>query len=605
MKLNYLARWTVLGCVGLVFGQQAPPVFAQTSTAPIVFSEDFSGDLSKWYSYRNGSMWSIVDGKVEAYVPNRSSLTELIPKDEYWNSDWKNYLLEYDMTPLQGVDRNTLFGFQDPSNWYEVHFVEWALNVAKVVTGTVPFSGDAPYHLVNGQTYRVAIKFNEGQITISVNGQQIFDQLDHTFADDYGRIGLKAGTGAVYPTRVQFDNVVVRWLDGPAGGGEPVSADIKLAVPYFSQLDDQWRTDEYDTARNWSSSPTIGRWGCLTTSMAMIMNYHGLTHLPDGQLLTPASLNNWLKSQVDGYVGEGAFNWIAASRLSRLISERYGTPKLEYLAHQGAELTTAIQEIMAGKPSVLQIEGHFLVATGLQKNAPEAAVADIYINDPAYDYQKLSQHQQPLLSTRTLQPSHTDLSYLLLTHSPNLQVKVTDAQGLLIPGWQTINDQLSDQLDGSGEVQPPLVIEQLAKPSDGDYYIQVWQPDFGSFELGILAYDRQANPTSLNQQGVVGEQPLTFKIEYRSDQAATVKEQLSLDQFAADADFLIQSQLVLDKFTQQKLSILRKHLSQAQHHQNYQMFWAVLEGLLKQSPRWLSPAVKEYLNRYLALKVIG
>src|SRR5689334_9685211 len=70
----------------------------------VLFEDDFSNGLTKWQPTRdNGSMWSIVDGKAYVDVQRYYYVTEMIPKDQYWNNNWHNIEYELDFTPLEGV----------------------------------------------------------------------------------------------------------------------------------------------------------------------------------------------------------------------------------------------------------------------------------------------------------------------------------------------------------------------------------------------------------------------------------------------------------------------------------------------------------------------
>src|SRR5688572_30899130 len=59
--------------------------------------------------------------------------------------------------------------------------------------------------------------------------------------------------------------------------------------------------------------------------------------LPNNAELSPASLNDWLNAQPDGYLGEGAINWLAVSRLTQQMAKTLRTPKLEYRKLAGDE----------------------------------------------------------------------------------------------------------------------------------------------------------------------------------------------------------------------------------------------------------------------------
>jgi hypothetical protein len=517
-----------LSCWLTAVGRQ--PVSAQT----INFSDDFSQGLSQWQPTRDdGKRWQVVNGQAEATMQQYFTVTELVPTDAVWNPEWKNLEYQLDFFPQQGVDRNISFGFKDLKNWYELHFNENSVHLVEVKNGIVAIDLSKPFTLKNGQTYQVKIRFQEGGLAVHLNDQELFNEHHANFTGR-GKIGLKVGSGAVAPVKSAFDNIIVR----------PIDSGTQLSLPHFKQTDPQWKDQEYDSASAWSSVPTINRWGCALTSMAMIMQYHGLVKLPDGTSLTPAALNTWLKSQPDGYIGAGAINWLAVTRLTRLINEVYGTKKLEYKRVSGESLSTAITEILAHKPVVLEIAGHFLVGHGVTDDQH-----DLYIKDPAYSHTQFSQHQKLLLSTRTFQPSLTDLSYLLFAHQPGLTLTVTDGQRQAIPHLQSFEDVISDPSDQSGEKTPPLIQHQLVQPNTGTYHLTLTQPTLKPFMLEIIAYDQAANPTLLKQTGYVGTIPLTFTISYSKTEPSQLKKSLSFTQFRQDLHMLRSQRHLISSIT--------------------------------------------------------
>lgn len=496
-----LLKISLLGVfLATILAANTSPIKAQT----VVFSDDFSQGLDKWEPTRDtGTSWQIVNGSVEATVSTRATITELVPKDQFWNSDWKDITFSYELTPLQGVDRNTSFGWESLQRWFELHFVNGILNLVRVEDGQVPLDIFEQYPMNNGQTYQVSITLRQQEISVTVNNEQIASTTYDEYVSQGGKIGLKAGTGSVYPTKVRYDNVKVIWHQG---------ADTQLSVPMFKQHDSSWGNTIYDHGTKWSDQPTISRWGCLISSIAMVMNYHGLDSMLDGTAVTPATLNSWLTAQPDGYLHGGLVNWSAVTRLTKQISDRYGTPKLEYTRIAGADLSPSINFIQKSFPSILEVTGHFLVGKGFTNNQD-----DLLINDPAYTYQKLSQHSTKLKSTRLLTPSHTDLSYLVISHDPLLSIQIRDRNGDEISGLETFTETVN-AISEDPESRS-AVIHQIAKPNDVELELSVSQSEVGPFKLTIFAYDQAANLTDLSLTGWAGTNPQKYLIKYQKQGA--------------------------------------------------------------------------------------
>jgi hypothetical protein len=455
----------------------------------LLFSDDFSQDLSQWQLERGAwSDWSLVDGCLQGRVDQDYYISELVPADEHWQSHWSNYLLEFDFKLMAGADSNWSWGVEDIDNWYEVHVNHVQLHLTRLREGLQVLNFFEDQTLEQGRVYHVQLYFNQGHIQVWVDGNLWLDRHDHRYEHNGGKISLKASAGAIYPTQVRFDNVQV-FAVAP-------ERDELLTTTVFKQHDDRWADDVYDSGQDWSDNPTIQRWGCAMSSLAMILNYHDLTQLPDGTTLNPASLNQWLKDQSDGYI-RGGVNWLAGSRLSQLISDQYSQqgrlyPKLEMHRSNVVTQEQLMNIIDDNRPAIIQIPGHFLVANGYTQ-----AQDDLLIADPAYTYDHFSQHGQPLLSAVDYQPSYTDLSYLLLVYDDsqhNLQVQVVDEGGQPLPGqFMTQDTILAAEFNGdnpapsgappgngadgasenSSQLSPAAVFHYVPKPEAGQYWIEI------------------------------------------------------------------------------------------------------------------------------------
>lgn len=504
---------TILSCC--CFFWIATPIQAEE----ILFSEDFSQGLEKWQPTRDdGSYWTVVDERAIVTIPFGSTISEMVPKDPYWDPSWKNISYQLDFTPLVGTDKNISFGFQDTCNWYETHFTDTFVNLVRLKDCIVPFGVSHEFSMHNGQTYHLEIRFLNGLISLYIDQVLVSEDQDWSFNQNYGKIGLKAGTGASYPTVLAYDNIQVTSLD-----------QIELGVSGLKQTEPEWQDEIYDSAEKWSDQPTIHRWGCALVSLTMILQYHGISFLPDGTSVTPATLNAWLRQQPDGYLGQGIVNWAAAMRLTRLISEQFQTPKLEYKVVKDTTLTTAIAEITNHKPVILQLDGHFLVADGVTRDQE-----DVFIKDPAYGYDRFSQHQAELLSTRTFQPSHTDLSYFVIAHSANMNVTLTDEQGHTPSALQSLTETLTDPVDGSQQ-RTTLEEKIMAQPSAGTYLLTISQSQLGPFNFQFFVYDAAGTVTTLSQEGWLGPQAQTYRLTYdRSGSRPILRPTLTWDQFHQD-----------------------------------------------------------------------
>ena len=306
-------------------------------------------------------------------------------------------------------------------------------------------------------------------------------------------------------------------------------------LPYLSQKDPLWKDIAYDSANEWAGDQanTIERWGCALTSAVMVLRYYGYTQLLDGAPLTPWSLNAWLLNQPDGYVAAGWVNWIALVRLTRLLRIEWSTPEkplpqLRYVYKHWSDwqtegLVALSAEIAEGRPAILQLPNHFIVANGFSTDGH-----DLHVLDPASDRTFLSDGFASPTSARLWQfetgDSELNLSYWLVIFPRGYRIKLLTADGVTITNWW-----LSQDLPGSvaeDSVSNRWLALTVPQPPDHDHLRIEIAPATGQvgldggefpvvenllpyqmYELQLYRYDAAANVTQQKIQSVMGTQP--------------------------------------------------------------------------------------------------
>jgi hypothetical protein len=418
-----------------------------------------------------------------------------------------------DMNDTTWMNRSVAVLWQDPQNWYDIMVFADTIYVQKYINGQYStLAGPINYPFQTNQTYSFSVEVIQGQsIEVGINSQTVLVALDKPpFLTPLQKktVAFRGSTGAISRSSLWFDNFKI------TADLEP-SELISLNVPLFKQTDPRWREQEYDSAKKWSDAPTIGRWGCAMTSMAMILQYHGISQLPDGKVITPETLNQWLKDQPDGYIS-GGINWLAITRLTRLISEKHRTPKLEFSRSSGKKedvIKWATQEIEKDKPVILGVPGHFFVADGIN-----TAAETLLIKDPAFNYELLSQHKTEVESIRRFQPSQTDLSYILFVVPKGLSLQVKDQSGQILPVERSSEyiESFSDDVV-TGDVKQSPVVEQvlLKKPANENYSVHLSQVKQMPYQLKIYSYDVLGNVQVQEKNGQVGSAGTHFSLNYQ------------------------------------------------------------------------------------------
>lgn len=176
-----------------------------------IFSDNFNSGSNKWQLARNvgNGLWLAEEGVFKA-IFSQSGVSEQIPKDDYWNSNWNNYSLEVDMAFKTGVDKNLAFRYINSDNWYGVHFSGGMVSLQKVINGIqpLPFPIEVGGSYVNGQTYHIKIDVIDNKIDFFVDGNLIISYVDNHNPILNGKPALQASAGGVYYSEVWFDNVL-------------------------------------------------------------------------------------------------------------------------------------------------------------------------------------------------------------------------------------------------------------------------------------------------------------------------------------------------------------------------------------------------------------
>lgn len=277
--------------------------------------------------------------------------------------------------------------------------------------------------------------------------------------------------------------------------------DNALAVPLLKQTSNPWQSQTYDTANVWNPiDPTINAWGCALTSAAMVLKFHGINKMLDGVTdLDPGTLNTWLNTQEDGYIGNGLVNWLAISRFSKLARGINGVvtyDALEYNRIEGADTTQLGEDLNNNIPDILEEPGHFIVAKGITQTS-------FSINDPFYnDRPTLASYSGTFLSLGRFVPSLTDLSYIMIVLDTNIQGSLEDATNNPI-GTSFIQNPIINPLNPSSSSSPAKRIIYLPKPETGLYDLTLSSTTNTPYTAKIFLYDEDGNVVLSTPSGIL------------------------------------------------------------------------------------------------------
>lgn len=196
---------------------------------------------------------------------------------------------------------------------------------------------------------------------------------------------------------------------------------VGLTVKNFKQFEGGWERDPMNDL----SGTKIGRRGCLITSMANILYYHGLRWIPDDDTkqpeitnsLNPGSYNKWLmRPKIQGYspgtadVHPGAtkkfyYKHIPWNNWYKAVVPNDDCYPFSYTFSSGCYLlnwsdpkaqSILVYDLMLGQPDILRIDGyyekgtelrpligHFVAASGFSNGYPDDP---FLVEDPGRGY---------------------------------------------------------------------------------------------------------------------------------------------------------------------------------------------------------------------------
>lgn len=325
------------------------------------------------------------------------------------------------------ADRNIYISYVDEDNLLGLHFYSNNAHVDVMLNGNPGSASRSsfPVDLNMNAWNTIGIRHDRlaGKMVVTINGQTTVITGINT--GHVGQPALGLSVGANRYSSVRYRSIL--WQEEDVGN--------YMDVISFSQKDALWGGDLYNQATTWAAWPTMKHWGCAVTSAAMVLKYYDHNQLPDGSSLHPGALNEWLKQQPDGYLGQGLLNWRAITRLTKLNHDLNNSfPIISFLYH-GSDLAWLYDQLSANVPVILEQPGHFIVATGWGPS--EATIA---INDPAHPYKLLSSYNNNFQSARL--PKIVDgTTYSISLMTPK-SLLVKQNEQIVLPHYQVGNNDL-------------------------------------------------------------------------------------------------------------------------------------------------------------------
>src|SRR3989338_5941616 len=191
--------------------------------------------------------------------------------------------------------------FNLPSNFSPANVEKVKLKSPYYQGDTFPINDNA-YIYINGNFVK-RLGTSYGATNVGMRGTAPYANETDGWVGN-GDLGV-ASAQFLHSGQNVIDIVAGEWcLWGGMGKLELVLEGQFSTVPYFSQIDPTWGSQEYDSGNTldlWCGS-TLAQCGCAVTSAAMLLKYYGVDKSPTGESTDPGTLNNWLKAN-RGYIG--------------------------------------------------------------------------------------------------------------------------------------------------------------------------------------------------------------------------------------------------------------------------------------------------------------
>jgi hypothetical protein len=537
-----------------------------------------------------GPNWSLFYGNQPAGIENNRAYID-VSAGGYWgfykvnNLNIQNQDVKITYVHQNG-DTTLLARVTDINNRIAINYYQNSgLQIYEVYNGIYRSIPNTAPNAIVGETYTIRALIVNDSLKIWINGTQYVDTvLNHVTS---GSAGFGANDGY---TRVYFDDfsvedpsaVTMSPTPSPTPIFTPISTPlptvtatatstatpsapplISLNVPLLKQFSTPWRDDLYAF-----TDKTIEELGCALTSASMILKYFGHNINPD-------ELNNWLKSQPDGYIRNTLVNWLAISRYS-FLNDSINSPSLEY-SREDSSNENILDNLEGGIPSIIKVPGHFVVADS-------QTVSSFGIKDPGYDKDKLSEYPARFALNK-FTPTHTDLSYFMFVIDPDMNLELFDQNNNLVDS-QIFTESPIKNLTTGENFGDDLKFLIAPKPEAGSYTLRVNGPA-GEYVLDSYLYDTNGNPITNTFTGyIVSTESDNFIINYSN--VKTIKP--SKISIVGDLVF----GLLNNKF--KNYGIFRSILVQYNHNQNIKHIINQIKNL---TPRLIDPTFSSHLQSNL------
>jgi hypothetical protein len=250
-----------------------------------------------------------------------------------------------------------------------------------------------------------------------------------------------------------------------------------------------WGNKKYDSIHS-----TIRQVGCAMTSLAMVLSKYGYSYTP-GTLNTALDDLRGYKLSTDSTRGD--VKWQTVSQIDPALEAKV---RMVNQKHPGAAEKLLDADLSAGRPVILGVGGHFVVAVGKTDG-----VYDIL--DPGYRRVTLAAYGNTFRSMIRFVPSGSGA--FVVNAAPSVELLVTDPLGrrvgLLsgaivneIPGATYLTQEIKNDEPslGGADIAAHRVV-YIPSPSDGYYSVTASSGGGGKKTVEVYRYNMKNRPETI------------------------------------------------------------------------------------------------------------
>lgn len=267
----------------------------------------------------------------------------------------------------------------------------------------------------------------------------------------------------------------------------PYAEKYELDIPHMKQSTLTWAPLQYagGLQDKMLCGIAIGNCGCVITSLAMMLSFHGVLKGPDGLNTTPDVLNEYFSRNQecdengcvsDGYV-YGDVIWGALHQYTKKANERFNSPKVMFVGGgaYNRELTAA--DIKSDKPVILKApeKSHWFVASGING-------ATFSIKDPLFEWSTLDNpdYKNTAAEMRRFTKVHSDFSALEIFAKAPEHILATAPDGKRV-GYDPTTKATLYEIPGAVYLEDDnsTIVRHIVipLPKKGAYEVRIVSPD--------------------------------------------------------------------------------------------------------------------------------